>query len=102
MIKERKCLEIYLDSRQNGSEEILQKIKETKEEFPNKEMDTYISLNDFGMYIIKIDFRNKDNYWNKLKERRKKRKTILLEESTPNEKQKKYGKYKETKIYKPY
>lgn len=102
MIKERKCLEVYLDSTRNGDKEIQRKIKEARKDFPNKEIDIHVSLNEFGVYIIKFDFRNKDNYWNRLKERRNERKTILLEENMLNKNSKEYGKYKATKTYKPY
>ena len=102
MVKEKKRLEIYLDSNQNGSEEIKKKIKEAKKDFPNKEIDTHISLNEFGMYVLKFDFRNKDNYWNRLKERRNEKRTMISQENMLYNNQKKYGEYKVTKTYKPY
>lgn len=102
MIKERKCLEIYLDSKQNGNEEIEKKIKEARKEFPKKEISTHVSLNEFGMYVITLDFRNRDNYWNRLRERRNARKTLLIEEKMLNNNQKNYGEYKATKTFKPY
>ena len=104
MIKEGKCLEYYLDSRQNGVEEIQQKIKEIQKEFPKKLLNTNISVNDFGMYVITIDFKNKEKYWNKLKEKRKNRKTLLLKETNNVNKKsnEKYGEYKATGTFKPY
>ena len=102
MIKERKCLEIYLDSNKNGSKEIQKQIKQARKDFPNKKIDARISLNEYGMYVITFDFQNKDNYWNRLKEHRNERKNLLLEEKLLNKKEKIYGEYKQTKTYRPF
>ena len=83
-----KCLEYYLDSRIYNLEEVQKNIEKTKQEFPKKEIKVNISMNQYGMYIITFYFENK-----KMKKTKKR-----LEKYYGNN----YGKYKTTKIYKPY
>ncbi len=94
-------LQYYLDSRIYSSEEIQKSIDETKKDFPNKNIKVTLSLNDFGVYIITFKFENKNTLFDKIKIkfRKKLKKQILLEEYSSKPQ---YGKYKETKTYRPY
>lgn len=125
-----KYLEYYLDSKVYSNEEIQNSIDETKKEFPNKNVKVNVFLNQFGVYVITFEFENKNTYFNKIKIlfKRKKSKSLLLEEKLENKKQKefykenksiikkekqqkrfdkylgenRYGKYRDAGIYHPY
>lgn len=109
-----KCLKYYFDSKVYSHQEIQKNIEETKKEFPKKEVKVDIQLNQFGVYVITFYFENKNTIWNKIKIyfRRKSKKTLLLQEKNENKSKAKnrlekyygreYGKYKETKTYRPY
>jgi len=115
-----KCLKYYLDCELYGSKEIQQSIEQTKKEFSDKKVHVDITLNDFGMYVLTFYFENKNNYFNKinLKFKRKKKEKLLQNDNLNIDKKlnktgivktrldkyygKIYGQYKNTGIYKPY
>ncbi len=125
MLKQ-KIVEDYFDSKSYSNQEILQKIEETKKEYAKKIVDVDINLNEFGVYVVTYYFKVSNNIFQKIfvkiKHRKKKNKTALLQEkSTTHEKMtreeknkekirkrmekysgNKYGEYKETRTYKPY
>ena len=125
MLKQR-IVENYFDSKIYSNQEIMQSIEETKKEYTKKIVDVDINLNEFGVYVVTYYFKNQDNIFQKIfikiKQRRKKNRTVLLQErSLANEKMtreerkrekirkrmekysgNKYGIYKQTKTYKPY
>lgn len=114
-MKHNKCLEYYLDSRIYSQEEVQKSIEQTRKEFPKKEIKVEVEMNSFGMYIITFYFENKNTLFNRIRIyfRKKKEKTLLLQESNlevkKNHKNRlekyyghKYGKYKTTRTYKPY
>ena len=116
-MKNQKCLKYYLDSKIYSSEEVQKNIEQTKKEFPKKDIKVDVELNQFGMYIIKFYFENKNTVWNNIiVYLKKKNKTpLLLKENNTNIKAKdkgksrleryygrQYGIYKETKTYRPY
>ncbi len=92
-----KSLEYYLDSRIYSSEQVQESIEETKKQFPNKKIKVTIGLNEFEVYVVTFKFENKNNYLEKLK-------TNLSNKfkRPDNFKEKVYGQYKPTSIYKPY
>ena len=120
MVKQ-KIIENYFDSKTYTNQEIMKNIEETKKEFSEKQVDINISLNKFGVYVVTYYFKNKENFLNKvfikIKKRRKNKKIMLLQEGRKTREDRKkekikerlekysgnvYGKYKETKTYKPY
>ena len=125
MLKQR-VVENYFDSKIYSNQEIMQSIEETKKEYSKKIVDVDINLNEFGVYVVTYYFKNQDNIFQKIfikiKQRRNKNKTVLLQErSLRHEKMtreerkqekvrkrmekysgNKYGVYKQTKTYKPY
>lgn len=125
MLKQR-VVENYFDSKIYSNQEIIQSIEETKKEYSKKIVDVDINLNEFGVYVVTYYFKNQDNIFQKIfikiKQRRNKNKTVLLQErSLRHEKMtreerkqekvrkrmekysgNKYGVYKQTKTYKPY
>ncbi len=108
MKREGKCLEYYFDSKTFTKDELIKNIEDAKSEFPNKKVETDLYLNEWGVYILKINFKDKIEYVSHLKEKRKNKKVLLLTEKNKkiSEKRtsilnKKYGQYKETKEYRP-
>lgn len=125
MLKQR-VVENYFDSKIYSNQEIIQSIEETKKEYSKKIVDVDINLNEFGVYVVTYYFKNQDNIFQKIfikiKQRRNKNKTVLLQErSLRHEKMtreerkqekvrkrmekysgNKYGGYKQTRTYKPY
>lgn len=125
MLKQR-VVENYFDSKIYSNQEIIQSIEETKKEYSKKIVDVDINLNEFGVYVVTYYFKNRDNIFQKIfikiKQRRKKNKTILLQERslryekmTREERKQekirkrmekysgnKYGVYKQTRTFKPY
>ena len=125
MLKQR-VVENYFDSKIYSNQEIMQSIEETKKEYSKKIVDVDINLNEFGVYVVTYYFKNRDNIFQKIfikiKQRRKKNKTILIQERslryekmTREERKQekirkrmekysgnKYGVYKQTRTYKPY
>ena len=53
------------------------------------------------MYIITFYFKNKDTLFNRIRLLFRKKNKLMLYEKNKNY-EKKYGQYKQTKIYKPY
>lgn len=108
-----KSLKYYFDSKVYSNEEIQKNIEETKKEFPKKKVNVDIKLNQFGVYVITFYFENQNTLWNRIKIylKKKNKKPLLLQEENSVSKTKnrlekyygrEYGKYKETKPYKPY
>ncbi len=103
-----KCIEYYFDSKNFTKEELIKNIEEAKLEFPNKKVEPNLFLNEWGVYILKIHFKDKIEYVSNLKEKRKNKKVLLLTEKNRKTSEKrtsllnrKYGQYKETREYKP-
>lgn len=125
MLKQ-KMVENYFDATSYSNQEIMQAIEETKKEYAKKIVDININLNEFGVYVVTYYFKVSENIFKKIfikiKQRKKKTKTALLQEKnfshikmTREEKNKEkirkrmekysgniYGVYKKTKTYKPY
>lgn len=105
-MKKQKILENYFASNLYSNQEIQQSIEETKKEFANKIVDVDINLNEFGVYIVTYYFKTNENILQrimiKIKSKRKKNKQKLLQSRIEKYSNNQYGKYKETKSYKPY
>ncbi len=123
---EQRIVENYFDASSYSNQEILQAIEETKKEYAKKIIDIDINLNEFGVYVVTYYFKVSNNIFHKIfikiKHRKKKKETKLLQEKSfsfdrkSREERKqvkirkrmekysgnKYGEYKETKTYKPY
>lgn len=125
MLKQ-KIVENYFDARTYSNQEIIQNIEETKKEFAKKIVDVDINLNEFGVYVVTYYFKVNNNVFQKIfikiKQKRNRNKIKLLQEKsigfnkkTKEEKREEkfkkrmdkysgnvYGKYKQTKTYRPY
>ena len=100
-----KCLEYYLDSKIHDYKSVQKSIDETKKEYEKKEVDVKVELNRYGMYIITFYFKNKDTFFNKVRLFFRRKNNLLLYEKNKNyenNQKSQYGKYKQTKKYKPY
>lgn len=129
MIEEKKTVELIMDPHTYSQEEMIENIENAICEFSNKEVRVTIAINEWGVYVVTLDYMDKDTRINKMKYRRKlnKKKKVLkrykekiremLEETQnqientvltsqvltmPKYKNKDYGVYKETGIYRPY
>ena len=87
MLKKEKYIEMYFDSKKYSNQDVLDNIKKAKKEFSNKDISVKVDFNDWGVYIITLNFKNKKN---RFKRNKSKLKNL------------KYGSYKKTKEYKPY
>ena len=108
MNNEGKCIEYYFDSKTFTREQLIKNIEEAKLEFPNKKIEPNLFLNQWGVYILKINFTDKIKYISDFKEKKKNRKVLLLTEKNQKISKKrtsllnrKYGEYKKTGEYKP-
>ena len=68
MLKQ-KIVEDYFDASMYSNQEILQRIEETKKEFSKKIVNVDINLNEFGVYVVTYYFKNKNNVFQKRKEK---------------------------------
>lgn len=108
MNNEGKCIEYYFDARTFTKDQFVKSIEEAKLEFPNKKVEPNLFLNQWGVYILKINFRDKIEYVSNFKEKRKHKKVLLLTEKNRKVSEKRtsllnrrYGQYKKTGEYKP-
>ena len=108
MNNEGKYIEYYFDSKTFTKEQLIKNIEEAKLEFPNKKIEPNLFLNQWGVYILKINFTDKIKYISDFKEKKKNRKVLLLTEKNQKISKKrtsllnrKYGEYKKTGEYKP-
>ncbi len=101
MIRE-KCVEYYFDSRKYNTSEIIENMKQEEIGFEKKKSEIDITLNEYGIYVVKLKFLNNQLsvIKNKTKNIQKERKTYRGYE-TYNGKSKIYGHYKETNTYQP-
>ncbi len=62
-----KYLEYFLDSKVYTNEDVQKSISRTMKEFPNKEINVEVELNEFGVYIVTFIFKDKNTFFNKIK-----------------------------------
>ena len=94
MNKQVKCIEYYFDSNEYNELEVLENMQKEKLEFPKKEAQINISLNEYGIYVATLEFiNNKIAVIKKIKNKKVKLKAVI--------ETKVYGRYKETKKYSP-
>lgn len=108
MNNQGKCIEYFFDSKTFTKEQLLKSIEEAKQEFPNKKVESNLFLNQWGVYILKINFTDKIEYVGNFKEKRRNKKVLLLTEKNRKVSEKrtslinrKYGQYKKTGEYRP-
>ena len=108
MNNEGKCIEYYFDSKTFTKEQLLKNIEAAELEFPNKKIEPKLYLNQWGVYILKINFKDKIEYISNFKEKRKNKKILLLTERNKKVSEKRtawinrrYGQYKNTGEYRP-
>ena len=65
----------------------MENIEETKKEFSEKKVDFDISINDYGVYVVTYYFRNKENIFQKImiKIKKRKKKRPLLDKGIKEE-----------------
>lgn len=103
MLKEEKCVEYYFDSHKYNKMQIIEFIEKEKVGFENKRFEINIKLNEYGIYIVKLNFLNNKLIMFKKKSinnKEKIRKKYKGYETYSGE-NKVYGKYKNTKTFQP-
>lgn len=97
-MKNQKVLENYFDSRIYNNQEIEEAISKTKKEFDKKIVNVDISLNEFGVYVVTYYFKNKENLFQKIvikiKQRKKKKQILLLQEKKQKMQEKQFELHK--------
>lgn len=88
-MNEKKCIEYYFDSKKYNKKEILENIEKEKKEFPRHQFDVNITLNKYGIYIVRLECKNNKIAVVKHNKKAKQNKVNV------------YGKYKETRTYAP-
>ena len=103
MIKRKKCIEYYFDSKKYNQIEVLQIMEQEKLEFPNEKVEVNIFLNDHVIYIAELIFpKNEISVIpDKMLKKIRKNKNTYKGYQTYNGDSKVYGKYKVTKNYSP-
>ena len=96
-----KCVEYYFDSNKYSQEDIVENLNKEMKNFPGKKAIMDIELNQWGVYVAKLAFYNKNKIFkftqNKIKPVKKKNKMSKIEKYS----NKTYGEYKHTTTYKP-
>lgn len=112
MIKNEKYVEYYFDSKKHNESEIIENMKIEEIGFEKNKSEIDITLNEYGIYVVKLKFLNTklsiiNNRFikkivneNKLKKLVKPRKRYKGYE-TYNGNNKIYGQYKTTKTFEP-
>ena len=59
MVQTQKCLEYYFDSRKYSKIDVMNCIQKEKLEYPDKEINMQLHLNEWGIYVIKAQFIDK-------------------------------------------
>ena len=108
MQTQNKYIVYYFDSKSFNKFQVLQNMEEEAiREFPNQKAEIRVKLNEFGVYIATLVFSkkkpenvylvNKNSFFSKKKKSKKvSRYEDLISRNNV------YGKYKETKNYRPY
>lgn len=113
MIKKEKSVEYYFDSKKYNKTQVMQNMQKEQMEFPKKQGNISITLNEYGIYIARLDFLNNkisvinNKYIQKImgkiyKTHKERMKNTYKGYETYNGENKIYGKYKETKLYEPF
>ncbi len=120
-MEDTKTIELYIDSNKYSDEQVIGKLEESVKEFSKKDVKVTVDINEFGVYVIRLEYIDRDTYINKIKYRLKlNRKQRILRKykeeffmsktfdtsnqiiSVPAYEERKYGVYKQTRTYRPY
>ena len=98
----RKRLVYYLDSKKYYYVKVQESIDVTKKEYGKKDIEVNVEINEYGMYVITFNIKNKNTFFNKIRLFFRKKNKPLLQESNKKDEEKVYGKYKCGILYHPY
>lgn len=110
MIKKEKCVEYYFDSREYNKTQVIKNIEREQLEFEKKKSEINISLNEYGIYVVRLKFLNNELsvVRNKLMKKLENENRHILKVKktykgygTYDGDDKVYGQYKTTKTYQP-
>lgn len=60
-----KCVEYYYDSNTYTRSELIENFNQEKEKYFDKIVDIDINLNEWGVYVVTLEFKNKRKYFQK-------------------------------------
>ena len=70
MLENKKTVELYLDPQTYSEQEMIESIENAAKEFAKKDVRVNININKWGVYVVKLDYIDRDTYFNKLKYKR--------------------------------
>ena len=102
----RKCIQYFFDASKYNPNQVVEQVElEKKQEFPKQKAKIEVKLNEFGVYVATLIFEKpKRKYIKSLKMnfKNKDKKVDRYEKLISENSNRVYGKYKETREYKPY
>ena len=112
MKQKEKCVEYYFDSNQYNKDKVIENMEKKQLEFEKRKSEIDIKLNEYGIYVAKLIFQNKEltvinnkiisKFINKSKiVKKSESKNTYKGYEMYNENNKIYGQYKKTKTYQP-
>lgn len=99
MTKKEKCVEYYFDSKEYNEIQVIENMKKEEIGFEKKKSEINIVLNEYGIYVVKLKFTNKNKVRKKEKKIKVRKRYNGYETYSGNNKI--YGQYKATKTYQP-
>ena len=70
MLENKKTVELYLDPQTYSEQEMIENIENAAKEFSKKDVRVNIDINESGVYVVTLDYIDRDTYFNKLKYKR--------------------------------
>ena len=103
----RKCVQYFFDSKKYNPVEVVESMEQERiEQFPKEKARIEIKLNEFGVYEATLVFEKKKKIFNsnllKNMKNRSDKKISRYEKLVSQSSNRVYGKYRETRTYKPY
>ena len=67
MLENKKTVELYLDPQTYSEQEMIESIENAAREFSKKDVRVNININKWGVYVVKLDYIDRNTYFNKIK-----------------------------------
>ena len=64
MLEDKKTVELYLDPQTYSEQEMMESIENAAREFSKKDVRVNIDINEWGVYVVKLDYIDRDTYFN--------------------------------------
>ncbi len=70
MLENKKTVELYLNPQIYSEQQMIESIENAAKEFSKKDVRVNVSINEWGVYVVRLEYMDRDTYLNKLKYRR--------------------------------